>query len=285
MKLIFRLWIIILIGAYLAACNARTLTRTSQITPLTQPTVQTQSPEINSSGQIELTDPPENPPSENNKDQFSWAPVNEDQFVDELNITHLEMIAEEIQSLITEIQEKERADPDYVLQGKWNEDFRSSQQYHEVLDLGLEAVKPAYYIIYKSPKSGLYEYIIASAIDEITGYDYSVTEDYGWSNSKQFLEMYNDKVKQTLNSFSIILDNSTLNEAAKAEQIRALGIFAVAPLLNEIDSNSNNLSSYSLESCLWNIVDDYYGKSINHDLDNWRNEHEETCRDIIEILE
>jgi len=212
-------------------------------------------------------------------------PSKEEDFIENLDTGVLERIASEIQSLVAEIGEKERADPNFVLQGKWNEYFRSSEQYKLVLELGLKAVKPAYYIIYKSPQSGLYEYILASAIDKITGYDYAVMEDYGWSSSKQFLEMYNEKVKQTLKSFRAILDNSTQIEAEKAEQIRALGIFAVGPLLDEIDSSSPSMPVESLKATLWHIIKEYSAEDLNQNLDSWRSENEETYRDIIEILD
>jgi hypothetical protein len=285
MKWIPRIWLTILIVVNLAACNTKTLGKSPQDSTKTQIPEQTDSPKLKS------PEPEQNPVLQTETlrktpwHQSSWVPVDEDQFLEDLDIANLEMIARDIQSLVAEIQEKERADPDYVLQGKWNEDFRSSEQYCAVLELGLGAVKPAYYIIYKSPQSGLYEYILASAIDEITGYNYSITEDYDWSNSKQFLEMYNDKVKQTLKSFRAILDNSALNEAEKAEQIRTLGIFAVATLLDEIDSSSPSMPAERFEATFWQIIIDYTGEDPNQNIESWRSEYEQNYRDIIEIME
>lgn len=224
---------------------------------------------VNVSKQEESITPIDETQSESHQSGVNFY-VEEEQFLNNLDVSILEMIATNLQPLVAEIQEKERADPDYVLQGKWNQDFRASERYKKVLDLGLWAVKPAYYIIYKSGQSGLYEYMIASAIDDITGYDYSVTEDYGWSNSKQLLAMYNERVSKTLSTFSEILENHSLSEEEKAEQIRELGIFAVAPLLDEMDTPSPEMSPESLETCLWNIIEDHTDKDVKLNLENWR---------------
>lgn len=239
----------------------------------------------NTSDESEEARIPVETPSRDRWHEITGFPIDEELFVETLDIPVLEMIAGEIQSLVTEIQEKERADPDYVLKGRWNQDFRRSEQYRAVLGLGLKAVKPAYYIIYKSDRAGLYEYILASAVDEITGYDYSVTKDTRWGNSKEFLGMYNDKVKKALKSFTETMEDPKMSEAKKAEQICGLGIFAVAPLLNEMDKTPSALPADRLGKCLWRIVEDYTGVEAERNLEKWRSENERTYRDIIETLE
>jgi hypothetical protein len=239
----------------------------------------------NTSDESEEARIPVETPSGDRWHEITGFPIEEELFIENLDVSVLETIAGEIQALVEEIGEKERADPDYVLKGRWNQDFRRSEQYRAVLGLGLKAVKPAYYIIYKSDRAGLYEYILASAVDEITGYDYSVTVNTRWSNSKEFLGMYNDKVKKTLKSFTETMEDPELIEAEKAKQICGLGIFAVAPLLNEMDKTSSALSADHLGKCLWRIVEDYTGEEAGKNLEKWRSENERTYRDIIETLE
>lgn len=67
--------------------------------------------------------------------------------------------------------------------------------YQNVLDMGAAAMKPLYLIIYKSPNTGLYEYICAMALDELSGYDFS-NENPGevWANSKDFLALFDQNV-------------------------------------------------------------------------------------------
>ncbi|MBN1458195.1 MAG: hypothetical protein JXA57_01575 [Armatimonadetes bacterium] len=199
-------------------------------------------------------------------------------------MTLLETIAAKIQSVVQMIQEKERADPEYVLQGRWNQDFRESAEYQYVLELGPKAVKPAYYIIYKSEYAGLYEYMIASAIDDITRYDYTVKQGFRWSNSKVFLETYNEKVVNTLAAFTSIMENRRLTEGDKLEEIRRLGVFVVAPLLSAIDDTFPGQPAGYLEDCLWSVVEDYTGERPACDLLQWRRENERAYREIVETL-
>jgi hypothetical protein len=283
MKKITTIGFLLILTIILAACHAVTPPpRVEDISPENTPTPhreeETKSPEKSPTAFDEIK-------PESLQSGTSGFSSEEEKYLENLDVSILAMIATDFQSLVAEIQEKERDNPDYVLQGKWNQDFRESEQYRKVLELGLKAVKPAYFIIYKSEQSGLYEYMIASALDEITGYDYSVTEEYGWSDSKQLLAIYNERVTTTLTTFSEIFENHSLNDEEKAEQIRALGIFAVAPLLDEMDTPSSEISPESLETCLWNIIEDHTGKDVDHNLENWREQNERTYRDIIEILE
>lgn len=216
--------------------------------------------------------------------EISIEPLNEDIYIKDLDFQLMETIAIKIQALVIELNEKEKADPEYVLQGKWNEDFRSSEQYTFVLDMGLRAIKPVYYIIYKSEFQGLYEYILASAIDDIIGYDFYITEDYQWSTSKQFLSMYNEKVSRTLIQFEEINEDSKLNSEQKLERISHLGIFAVAPLLNMIDETTSHDLTENFKLFLNEIIKDYSGEDIEGSLDEWRLKNEQNFRDIIQIL-
>mgnify|MGYP006948544004 CR=1 FL=1 len=48
--------------------------------------------------------------------------------------------------------------------------MHDSDRYKKVLGMGEAAMKPLYWIIYKSPEAGLYEYICARALAELSGY-------------------------------------------------------------------------------------------------------------------
>ena len=54
--------------------------------------------------------------------------------------------------------------------------------------MGEAAMKPLYLILYKSQNAGLYEYICANALYELSGYDFE------WANSKEFMENFNKKI-------------------------------------------------------------------------------------------
>ena len=165
------------------------------------------------------------PPSKDIKIQ-KWSPIrdtkiSESEFIEDLDSDILANVAKELQSLTTEITKKQDENPEYVLRGEWV-NFSHSKQYLSVLDLGIKAVKPLYYILYKSNEAGLYEYLISSAINDITRLTNSISNqnkigivDYYslsngneelWSDSNEFRALYNQSIKQNITNFNKILD-------------------------------------------------------------------------------
>ena len=111
--------------------------------------------------------------------------VNEQELFENVNSDDLEKIARLFQSLSDEIKEKQK-DPDFYFSGQWYNYILESKQFNEVLNMGNNALKPLYLIVYKSPNQYLYEYICCMAIQKITGYEIG-----DWNTSKNFLEKFN----------------------------------------------------------------------------------------------
>ena len=114
--------------------------------------------------------------------------------MENLDAEALETVAAELQTLVEEEVEAERTNPEIVITEGWTRVF-DSQQYNKVLNMGESAMKPLYWIIYKSPNAGMYEYICATALYELSGYDFT-NEDGSltWVNSKEFLDRFNEKI-------------------------------------------------------------------------------------------
>ena len=126
--------------------------------------------------------------AENNKinwEEITSAGVDEQKLIGNINTDDLEKIATLLQNLSHEIGEKQK-DPDFYLTGQWYSYILESNQFNEVLNMGNDALKPLYLIVYKSPNQYLYEYICCMAIQKITNYE--VGE---WNTSKNFLEKFN----------------------------------------------------------------------------------------------
>ena len=96
-----------------------------------------------------------------------------------------------MQSLSAEIAQKEKEDINFYLSAGWYKYTLDSQQFNEVINMGNDAIKPLYLIIYKSPNQGSYEYICAMTLSKLVNFD-DVTD--SWSSSKEFLEKFNQKV-------------------------------------------------------------------------------------------
>lgn len=134
------------------------------------------------------------------QNRITWPEMSDDG-VDEvlliknINQDDLEYIATELEALTKMITDKGERDQSYWLTADWYTDAQNSQMYQNVLDMGAAAMKPLYLIIYKSPNTGLYEYICAMTLDELSGYDFS-NENPGevWANLKDFLALFDQKV-------------------------------------------------------------------------------------------
>lgn len=133
--------------------------------------------------------------NEKNKENIEWNEITEDGVNEELlfqnvDTKYLEKIATLLQSLSAEIAQKEQDDIDFYLSAGWYKYTLDSQQFNEVINMGNDAIKPLYLIIYKSPNQGSYEYICAMALSKLVNFD-NVTD--SWSTSKEFLEKFNQK--------------------------------------------------------------------------------------------
>lgn len=124
-------------------------------------------------------------------DEISQEGVNEELLFKNINVKKLESIATLLQSLSKEISEKEKEDIDFVLSAGWYKYTLDSPQFNEVINMGNSAIKPLYWIIYKSSNQGSYEYICAMALSKLVDFD---DKNNSWSTSKEFLEKFNQKI-------------------------------------------------------------------------------------------
>lgn len=128
-------------------------------------------------------------------DEVTENGVDEELLLKNIDEKTLTFIAQQFQDICEKIGEKEKKDRFYWLKGEWYHDVMDSKQYHNVILLGNKAMKPLFLIIYKSPIAGLYEWICSKALTEISGFDFSNENNgAGWGNSKEFLEMFIDRV-------------------------------------------------------------------------------------------
>jgi hypothetical protein len=126
--------------------------------------------------------------------EISEDGVNEDEFLENMDTELLKEIATELQTLVEEIQQKQMEDPESVLRGEWISDITESDRYKAVVNMGPRAMKPLYWIIYKSDNQGLYEYICCMALEELSGYDFTDENGTGWAMSKDFLNRFTKRI-------------------------------------------------------------------------------------------
>ena len=123
--------------------------------------------------------------------------IDEELLLQNLNIDDLETVANELQTLVDEIRQQEIESPEFVLQGKWLDYVYESEHYSTVIGMGAAAMKPLYWIIYKSDSAGLYEWICSDALDELSGFNFEDENGIRWAESKDFLRRFNEMVLDT----------------------------------------------------------------------------------------
>lgn len=130
--------------------------------------------------------------AENEEEKDTWDEitadgVNEELLLENIDTELLVQIAAELQTLVDEEAEEEREHPELVLTEGWARVFET-ERYQRVLDMGSPAMKPLYLILYKSPNAGMYEYLCARLLYELSGFDFY------WTNSRDFMVGFNEKI-------------------------------------------------------------------------------------------
>lgn len=118
--------------------------------------------------------------------EISPEGLDEEKLIENIDESVLEEVAALLQQLTGEIEAKQREDPEFAMSAGWFTYTLESDQYRAVVQMGDRAAKPLYLILYKSPDQGLFEYICAMALSEITG-----CTQQDWKTSKEFLTVLN----------------------------------------------------------------------------------------------
>ena len=108
-------------------------------------------------------------------------------FINDNNVDVLNKIGNELQTLVNEAYEEERANPEIIFTEGWAR-ILEYDRFKKVVDIGVPAMKPLYLIIYKSQNRGVYEYLCAYALYQISGYEFF------WSTTDEFMENFNAQI-------------------------------------------------------------------------------------------
>lgn len=124
--------------------------------------------------------------------------LDEDDFLEKLDIACLQDVAAKLQSVVEETQAEERADQSVILSEGPARAFQK-EQYLAVIAMGERAELPLYYILYRSPNDGMYEYLCAVALSELTGLDLmdASGDHHAWTSGKGYLALFQAHMAET----------------------------------------------------------------------------------------
>lgn len=131
----------------------------------------------------------------NKWDEITQNGVDEELLFKNIDIDVLERVAANLQSAMDEELKEEQENPEILITEGWTRIF-NKEQYKEVISIGKPAMKPLYWILYKSENNGEYEYICAKALQEISGIGAGISEDgtKEWVNGKEYLELFTKEI-------------------------------------------------------------------------------------------
>ncbi len=139
--------------------------------------------------------------SNNKENKINWDEITNDSIDEELLLGNIDEdilkdIAKDLQEMIEEEKKEEQDNPSIVISEGWVRIF-NKDQYRNVIQKGNLAIKPLFYILYKSENNGLYEYVCAKALEDITGIGSELNADgtKRWSTAKEYLEIFIKEVK------------------------------------------------------------------------------------------
>lgn len=111
-------------------------------------------------------------------------------------------------------------------------DYIDNNQYYEnIIKMKLDALPLLVESLENSEESGLMEYIMSIAIEEISGVDMESLEGE-WSSGQEFLEKYQVFLRGVEDNVNVIMTSEILNEDEKVEALSKIGIYAL-PYIEE----------------------------------------------------
>lgn len=176
----------------------------------------------------------------------------------------LKTINTNMDTLMAELEKEMTNNPELTLIGSPIRLIEESQAYKKIIELGLSGVKPLYDKLYDSRDAGLYEYILALAIEDITKEDFVYNTDYGWKNSLEFRLSYETKVNTVEANVERILNTEFLTNEEKTLALEEQGIFAVSFLMMEYNDENSKIDKNIIETAVLEITSEYESSPVEN---------------------
>lgn len=208
--------------------------------------------------------------------KISDKPLDNETYTDNFDPNALAIISSSANALTAEIKSGEKTDDIKKLSDSVLEKYKSTDSYKTLISLDLALVKPSYYIMSKSGKNGIFEKVLCMAISDVTG----VKAKDGIEPQK-YIAFYGKTANKAVTDFNEIMQKD-ISEDEKLTQIKEIGIFAVAQLIDQMDKGA--LSYDKTLEFISQIVKEKTGVDLSEDFTMWRAENEVNYRNILDTL-
>lgn len=207
---------------------------------------------------------------------ISDKPLDDKTYTDNFDPKALAVISGSANALVAEIKNGEKTTDIKKLSDSVLDGYKTSDSYKSLVSLDLALVKPAYYIMSKSGKNSLFEKILCMALSDVTGVKAEKN-----AKPQQFIAFYGKTANKAVADFNEIMQKS-ISEDEKLAEIKKLGIFAVAQLIEQMDKKT--ISYNKALECISQIVKEKTGIDPSEDFAMWRADNEVNYRNILDTL-
>lgn len=157
--------------------------------------------------------------------------------------------------------------------------IKNSEEYGNIVNLGTDAIPILEKKIDESEGSGLFDYIFAAAIEEITKVNLKEDESTAWDTGDKFSEKWKVRLK-TLPEEVEKIANSNLTEDEKNTSLIKLGLPAVPFIIDQLEAGKTELFP-----AVQSLVPDSQTKSLEvTDIVQWAKENKGKFDDLKEYV-
>lgn len=148
---------------------------------------------------------------------------------EEYNVnTNMNMMMEEIDAMIENSDESMMSSNPY--------DYIDNQYFDNIISRGISALPTITEEIASSESSGLREYILAIAAEEITATHLNKENVYNWSNGKEWLDEWNIYLRNIPTKVDYIINDTENTIEEKKQALNNLGIMSLPYIKDAIDA-------------------------------------------------
>ncbi|WP_340023408.1 hypothetical protein MHI24_31045 [Paenibacillus sp. FSL K6-1096] len=184
-------------------------------------------------------------------------------------------IDENLNVLATQLQAEIDNKTELAMSSNPYDFIKNSEEYTNIVNIGPDAIPILEKKIDESEGSGLFDYIFAAAIEEISKVDLKEDQSTAWAYGDKFSEKWKIKLS-TLPEQVKKIANSELSEDEKINSLTKLGLPAIPFIIDQVEAGKTELFPVVLS-----LVPDSQAKSLTAiDEVQWAKENKDKFDDL-----
>ncbi|MHB8172701.1 MAG: hypothetical protein ACYDG6_14425 [Thermincolia bacterium] len=185
-----------------------------------------------------------------------------------------------LDKLMQDIDNKDSKNPELYLSSNPYDYIKDNPHYNEIIKIGYDALPVLEDELKKTNASGLREYILSIAIEEITKSDLKQFESYQWDRAENFKLKWNQYLKDIPTNVEKIIksDNPPKKKEKEIEKLGATAVPYVVQYAESIDQETNSEMASILSKMVTN-------GNVSKTVDEFNNKNKDTIQKLQKYVE